>query len=117
MQPSSTTRNGTAPGALLYGSTQLTGGPQSASNILDSGNLEWIGINGSAGPVATDPTGSGTEYQYWWPNAGGNGNDFFQNAPTGRCRAGHPRQRQLRVRAVPVPDLLRRGGQHHHRAL
>jgi subtilisin-like proprotein convertase family protein len=69
-------------GALFYGSAQDDGTPQSASGILTPGSgsygdITWSGPTGDASGVATDPTGSGTLYQYKWPCCGGNHTDFF----------------------------------------
>jgi subtilisin-like proprotein convertase family protein len=86
IQPSSVTTGGTTPAALLYGSTFQNGGLQSTGDILNTGNLGWAGAeaNYSAGAVATDPQGSGAQFQYWFPGAGGNTTDFFQYAANGQ---------------------------------
>lgn len=66
--------------ALFYGSAKDTGIPRSAPDILQTGNLLWVGPDGSAMGAATDLTGSGTLYQYRFPCCGDDiiATDFFQ---------------------------------------
>jgi subtilisin-like proprotein convertase family protein len=91
-------------GALLYGSAQDDGTPNSNPNILTNGNIFWSGPTGDATGVATDQsgtstTGLGTLYQYHWPCCGGNGTDFFQVNGVGRTNG------LLQVsNPGPVPD-------------
>jgi large repetitive protein len=70
--------------AFFYGSAQDNGGPHSDPNVLTNGNIAWTGPGGDATGVATDQTGSGEQYQYFWPCCGGNRTDFFQANGTGR---------------------------------
>jgi subtilisin-like proprotein convertase family protein len=68
-------------GAEFYGMAQDDGFPQSNPHVLDNGNLNWTGIEGDGGGVATDQTGSGSAYQYKWPcciNDGSPASDFFK---------------------------------------
>lgn len=70
-------------GALFYGMGVGTGFPTSAPNILSTGNLNWTGSNTGTGTgVVTDPTGSGTAYEYKTPlginQSGFQPTDFFQ---------------------------------------
>jgi subtilisin-like proprotein convertase family protein len=74
---------------LFYGTTQDNGFPASDVNVLTDGNLVWTNPNGAASHgdgtgVATDPTGSGTLYQYKWPCCGGGTSSFFQVNGSGR---------------------------------
>jgi subtilisin-like proprotein convertase family protein len=54
-------------GALFYGMAQDDGFPDSAANVMETGNLNWQGGLGDGTGVATDQTGSGTTYEYRWP--------------------------------------------------
>jgi subtilisin-like proprotein convertase family protein len=86
IQPSARDLNDQVYGALLYGSTYQNGGLESAGDILDTGALNWNGPESGffAGAVGTDQQGTGGQFQYWWPGAGGNTTDFFQYAANGR---------------------------------
>ncbi len=65
--------------SLYYGAAAENGAPSSDGAIISDGNIVWGGPSGTAGSVATDPTGSGTVYQYWWPCCNSIGTtDFFQ---------------------------------------
>lgn len=74
-------------GALFYGAAQDNSLPNSASDVLSSGNIVWknnpllqnptIFVAGDGSGVATDRVGTGTGYYYVWPGAGGSTN-FFQ---------------------------------------
>src|SRR5205823_6058186 len=78
-------------GALFYGQAQDDGSPQSAPDVLTTGNIGWVGPEGDGTGVATDQTGSGTAYRYNWPCCTGfiNGNnpltptDLFIVTPPG----------------------------------
>ncbi len=72
-QPGSLAAN--VAGALFYGDSQFSNGfPASTSNILDTGNLNWTGVNsngsflGNGEAFATDQTGTGQVYQDRWAN-------------------------------------------------
>jgi subtilisin-like proprotein convertase family protein len=75
--------------ALFYGITRDAGTAASAANILDTGNLNWdtsasYAATGEA--IATDPTGTGQEYEYAWPlgvSSPLNSTDFFLVTPPG----------------------------------
>jgi subtilisin-like proprotein convertase family protein len=54
-------------GALFYGSARENGFPSSSGGILQSGDLNWVGIEGDGAGVGVDQTGGGTMYQYRWP--------------------------------------------------
>jgi subtilisin-like proprotein convertase family protein len=82
-QPSSVNLQGQIMAALFYGSAQDNGGPGSDPNILNNGNITWSGPGGDATGVATDQTGTGTQYQYFWPCCGGDGTNFFQVSASG----------------------------------
>ncbi len=89
VQPSSAAAQ--VKGALIYGSAQDDGTPNSGANVLTNGNIFWSGPTGDATGVATDQTGglvngvlNPTLYQYHWPCCGGNGTDFFQVNGVGR---------------------------------
>ena len=72
-------------GALFYGEAQDDGFPRSDPNVLNNGNIGWSGSTGDGTDVATDATGSGTNYQSTWPccNTVGASN-FFQVNGIGR---------------------------------
>jgi hypothetical protein len=54
-------------GALLYATTWQIAGRTSASNILQTGNLNWTGSTGAGiVGIVTDPSGSGNTYQERW---------------------------------------------------
>ena len=75
-------------GALLYGEAQDDGAPASSPNALATGDIRWGNTSGSiegdGSGVATDQTGTGTQYAYQWPCCGGNITDFFQVNGVGR---------------------------------
>jgi subtilisin-like proprotein convertase family protein len=76
--------------ALFYGNAQDDGFPVSDPNLLDNGNLEWVGPAGDGTGIATDQTGKGTVYTYQWPCCGTHSQttDFYSvNPPT---TAGQP---------------------------
>ncbi len=78
-------------GALFYGQAQDDGALQSASDVLSTGNITWVGPEGDGTGVATDQTGTGTAYRYNWPCCNGLSNsgvgagptDFFMVTPPG----------------------------------
>jgi subtilisin-like proprotein convertase family protein len=55
-------------GALYYGIGPQAGPAQSDPNILTDGNLTWQAVLSSGQDIETDPTGSGTLYQFRYPN-------------------------------------------------
>ena len=84
IQPSVLDLNNQIRQSLIYGSAQDNGGPQSAGDILSSGNIAHSGAGGDATGVATDQQGKGTVFQFFWPCCGGNRTDFFQVDGVGR---------------------------------
>src|SRR5262249_54913969 len=82
-----------------YGSAQDNGGPFSDPNLLNNGNLSWRNGGGDATGVATDQTGHGTLYQYWWPCCGGRNVDFFQVNGVGETNG-----LLLASNGLPTPD-------------
>ena len=97
-------------GALFYAQSQIdAGAPYSAPDLLTSGNLEWDSttpvlaasseqISGTVGgSVATDPTGSGTVFQYINPCCGGAIPNFFKVNGVGQTNG-------LQTAAGPNPD-------------
>lgn len=70
--------------AMFYGAAQDTGFPQSNPFVLLNGNITHTGGGGDGTGVATDQTGSGTNFRYNWPCCGGGGTDFFQVNGVGR---------------------------------
>jgi subtilisin-like proprotein convertase family protein len=72
-------------GALMYGTAQDDGNPQSDPRILENGNLNWTGPGGDYTGMATDQTGSGTSYVFAWPCCGASplASDFFKVTPAG----------------------------------
>ena len=101
-------------GALFYGMAQDNGFPASDPNILTNGNLQWTGPTGDGQDVATDQTGSGTEYSYRWPCCGGGGTNFFQVSPTVTNPIGRTfgliQQSQAPPAKVPDPQWPFTGG-------
>ena len=65
-------------GALFYGQAELSGFPVSGSDVLSTGNLNWRGPIGGGGLVQTDPTGTGTAFQ--WRNPFDDGVDLNTTA-------------------------------------
>ncbi len=53
---------------LFYGNGPANGSPHSDPNILSNGNLNWSGPTGSGTGVATDQTGGGSSYFFYWPS-------------------------------------------------
>ena len=119
-------------GALLYAqatSGSSAGSPDSAPDLLTTGNIRWgnnsatdraaatdtiFGTTG--GSVATDPSGSGTIFEYQNPCCGGAIPNFFKVNGVGQTNG-------LQSPGGPVPDpqwpnvgptLLRRRGPVRH---
>ncbi|HEY1684009.1 MAG TPA: proprotein convertase P-domain-containing protein, partial [Tepidisphaeraceae bacterium] len=84
VQPSQSAAD--AAGSLFYGEAQGVGLVSSSSNILTTGDTTWKGssIPSGGGGVATDQTGTGTEYNYANPFLSGTATDFFQVNGGGR---------------------------------
>ena len=77
-QPTNTAALESGAVSQFYGDAQDNGAPQSAPNVLGTGDITWSGPRGDASGVATDQTGTGTVFKYEWPCCGGGGTDFFQ---------------------------------------
>jgi subtilisin-like proprotein convertase family protein len=90
--------------ALFYGSAQDNGGPFSDPNVLSNGNIVWGGAGGDASGVATDLTGSGSSYQYWWPCCGGADTEFFQVSANGGAVTGQTDGLLQQSNGLPTPD-------------
>ena len=73
VQPSAHLTSGTT--VFAYGGAQNVGGPKSG-DFLTTGTQQWTSTIGTVLGVATDPTGSGTTYQF--VNPGQAGTNFFQ---------------------------------------
>ncbi len=71
-------------GVMFYGMGMNNGYPQSAADVLATGNITWTGTVGSGSSVATDQQGLGTLYQFKWPESAGVGKNFFQVNGVGR---------------------------------
>ncbi|MCY2953695.1 MAG: proprotein convertase P-domain-containing protein [Planctomycetota bacterium] len=81
-QPTNNAAN--AANAMFYGMGMSTGYPQSAWDVLSTGNITWTGTTGSGTSVATDQQGLGTLYQFKWPETPGVSTNFFQVNGIGR---------------------------------
>jgi hypothetical protein len=79
-QPSQSAANQSGTSGFFYGAAQDDGYPNSAKDVLSTGNILWTGPVGDATAVHTDQTGSGVVFHYVWPCCGGGtfGTSFFQ---------------------------------------
>ncbi|MDR3638959.1 MAG: proprotein convertase P-domain-containing protein [Isosphaeraceae bacterium] len=123
-----------AAAALLYGSSNDNGSPQSNPGVLSNGNITWtaqnplgafqsevgfvstpLGYDLGATGVGTDQQGGTTNpltgqpeqasvSQFWWPGQGGGYTDFFQVSLSGGTSIGRTYNLLQSANGLPTPD-------------